>query len=221
MLMIGLIFTACDPRAVPGQPLEAGVGKDSTIIDGQVGRDLLLKPDLGNLPLPCNDNNHCAKTEYCHLDPGCVPAGGQIGRCKKRPQNCTSVSDPVCGCDGKTHGNPCAANWAGTNMAYKGKCQTCAELSAGYSKAVAPALKCCATCSKAQCTYKVKTNLICPCYTYIDTANTAELTAMQQALAKWTAQQCKEMGCGMSCGPEPKGAYCAGPTTSGVCKNTY
>jgi len=147
--------------------------------------------------------------------------GGKVGQCRKRPTNCTSHSDPVCGCDSKTYGNPCAARWAGSNIAYRGKCLTCVELSSEYAKTIRPAMNCSASSSKPQCTYKVKTNLICPCYTYVDMANTAALTAMQQALAKWTAQRCKEMNCGMSCGPEPKGAYCAGAPTGGMCKNTF
>ena len=221
ILTAGLFAMACDFRAVPGGATDGGAGRDSTTLDWRAQVDQVPRADQAPPPAPCNTNAHCAKTEYCHLDQGCVPVGGKIGQCRKRPQNWTSQSDPVCGCDGKTHGNPCAARWAGSNIAYKGKCLTCVELSTEYSKAIPPAMNCCSTCSKPQCTYKVKTNLICPCYTYVDTANTTALTAMQQALAKWTAQQCKEMDCGMSCGPEPKGAICAGSPAGGTCKNTF
>ena len=220
ILMLGLAWAACDPRTVPARSPDGAVARDSTDQDGSGHTDQLTWPDEGGSVAPCNNNSHCPKTEYCHLDQGCLPVGGKIGRCKKRPQNCTSVSDPVCGCDGKTHGNACAARWAGSNIAYKGKCQTCVELSTSYTKAVQQANKCCATCSKPQCTYLVKTNLICPCYTYIEVANTAALTSMQQALARWTTQQCTEKDCGLSCGPKPKGAHCGGTPAMGTCKNT-
>ena len=212
-LLAVLALVACNGRPVPATFL------DSSVQDGPAQADLFPGSDRGGRPAPCNTNAHCDKTDYCHLDQGCVATGGSIGQCKKRPQNCTSLSDPVCGCDGKTHGNACAAHWAGANIAYKGKCQTCSELSTLYTEAVLQAKKCCLPCSKPQCTYKVKNNLICPCYTYIETDNTAALSDMQRALAKWTAQKCKTMDCGMSCGPEPKGGSCGGVT--GTCKDTF
>jgi hypothetical protein len=41
---------------------------------------------------------------------------------KKSTKPCTSIPDNVCGCDGKTYANPCAANAAGVRDFTKGPC---------------------------------------------------------------------------------------------------
>jgi hypothetical protein len=42
--------------------------------------------------------------------------------CLPRPEACILIYDPVCGCDGQTHGNACQAHAAGTDVAYDGEC---------------------------------------------------------------------------------------------------
>ena len=65
--------------------------------------------------LPCDDREHCLLEEgQCCCD--------QLGVCVPTPEACTLEYDPVCGCDGATHGNECAALRAGTNVDQRGAC---------------------------------------------------------------------------------------------------
>jgi len=67
----------------------------------------------------------CASDEWCDTDESIGVCGGveQAGTCMKRPMACDFLYDPVCGCNGKTYGNACAAQLAGVDFAYKGTCK--------------------------------------------------------------------------------------------------
>jgi hypothetical protein len=65
----------------------------------------------------------CPVDQFCSYAPDAqCGAADQTGTCAKRPEACTFQYDPVCGCDGQTHGNACAAASAGTSVAYDGEC---------------------------------------------------------------------------------------------------
>lgn len=66
----------------------------------------------------------CSSTEWCDYPPSdaCGGADG-TGTCEPRPSTCPLVYVPVCGCDGKTHGNECEAHLNGVSVAYDGACK--------------------------------------------------------------------------------------------------
>ncbi len=66
----------------------------------------------------CTDNSQCGKNQFCEVDGTC----GGVGTCTDRPQACTDVYNPVCGCDGNTYSNGCYAHAVGMSVAGDDSC---------------------------------------------------------------------------------------------------
>ncbi len=69
----------------------------------------------------CAGNGDCASGQYCESPPG---ACGKPGVCRARPEICTDLFQPVCGCDHKTYPNACGAERAGVSVAENSSCTT-------------------------------------------------------------------------------------------------
>lgn len=65
----------------------------------------------------------CAAGLYCAF-PASARCGqtDAPGRCARKPEVCTKIYQPVCGCDGKTYGSPCDAASHGQSVAKTGEC---------------------------------------------------------------------------------------------------
>lgn len=78
--------------------------------------------DLGLIEIcadACSAPNSCADNEFCYAPTGTC---GHLGYCQTLPDACPEVYSPVCGCDGQTYSNLCAAAMAGVNVAHSGEC---------------------------------------------------------------------------------------------------
>lgn len=64
----------------------------------------------------------CAQGEYCEYRVGTCGKGDQPGECRPRPELCTMEFEPVCGCDGATYSNACAAAAAGVSVQREAPC---------------------------------------------------------------------------------------------------
>lgn len=89
--------------------------------DGDVdGEDLVVfSENFGKTDDTCMKNSHCGRKFYCSKDPGDCKG---IGQCIEKPEACTEIYRPVCGCDRRTYPNACYAAAAGVNVAYDGPC---------------------------------------------------------------------------------------------------
>lgn len=67
--------------------------------------------------LPCGDG------EYCQMAEGTCNIADNMGVCRPKAEMCTMDYHPVCGCDGKSYGNACAAAGAAISIDHQGECK--------------------------------------------------------------------------------------------------
>ncbi len=103
-------------------PLKPGAGKFWACEGGTcVEQCGPLPVELETCPAAsCMASSDCLVGDYCVKAPGTC---GEAGTCAPRPEGCLPIEDPVCGCDGTTYGNACAAAEAGVAIEKAGPCE--------------------------------------------------------------------------------------------------
>jgi hypothetical protein len=117
--------TSDDAAKSPAAKSDGGAtSPDSASVSGSATTTVSVNPgDAAATAGACGTRGgvQCHKDEYCKLDASCG-ATDRGGACTAKPQICTAIYAPVCGCDGNTYASDCTAAAAGVSVAQKGEC---------------------------------------------------------------------------------------------------
>jgi Kazal-type serine protease inhibitor domain len=91
--------------------------------DDQQGHEQGANTDESELSfvsgLTCSNDTECGRRSYCQYPTGQCSG---TGTCQTRPKICTHSFAPLCGCDGTTYADACAAAGAAMNVEHEGEC---------------------------------------------------------------------------------------------------
>jgi hypothetical protein len=110
------IAPCCDSQGNPVSPICPG-GRPAECPPGTTAPPTgICAPETG-----CSPSQPCSAAHYCDY-PDDLCGAAELGKCTPKPQGCDLLYAPVCGCDGKVHGNDCAARSAGSDVSSTGGC---------------------------------------------------------------------------------------------------
>jgi hypothetical protein len=90
----------------------------------------------------------CGGSEWCDYPAGNCGAGDQQGQCKPTDGTISNCGDVVCGCDGKSYDNACAAHFNGVDTTNTKSCiagNGGANAACGQDSDCMTGFKCCRT----------------------------------------------------------------------------
>jgi hypothetical protein len=71
---------------------------------------------------PCNDGSDCSANEWCQYPEGICWSDEPLGTCQIAYDACTTLYDPVCGCDFQGYSNDGCAAVARVSILHRGDC---------------------------------------------------------------------------------------------------
>lgn len=135
----------------PGKPAPSTLGRDGgqespsagdggTAVDarapsadaGAAPVDASTPPDPTGRRCGTRGGITCDDTQFCNFEPDAdCGATDRGGVCETKPQICSAIYAPVCGCDDRTYASSCDAHGAGVSVKHDGACTPAECMAAG------------------------------------------------------------------------------------------